>query len=245
MNWKEVSKTDDLSLVQKATAELDVNERDERRRTPLMLFLTNRMPINAIEILIEHGADLEALDKLGDTPLKKAVKFKQVDAISKLIDAGAKLDSPQGILATAWNAARIDKKLADLLLETKGAVRLTLKPEEQEVVDEVLYEESPYKKCETIKLLNSPEILHAIVNEYNWDDGPEPMLSVFHNPATPEITLLDMYELVEGDYWMDRDDLITEEEKRFKELAVALNERLERNPPLSKRRVLYESKGFC
>ncbi|MEK5171848.1 hypothetical protein NST63_01145 [Heyndrickxia sp. FSL W8-0496] len=30
MNWKEVSKTDDLSLVQKAAAELNVNERDER-----------------------------------------------------------------------------------------------------------------------------------------------------------------------------------------------------------------------
>ena len=54
MNWKEVSKTDDLSLVQKAVTELDVNERDERGRTPLMLFLTNRMPVEAIEILMEQ-----------------------------------------------------------------------------------------------------------------------------------------------------------------------------------------------
>lgn len=87
--------------------------------------------------------------------------------------------------------------------------------------------------CDKIEGINSLELLHAIVNEYNWDDGPEPMLSVFHNPATPEITLLDMYELLDGDYWMDRgnsfDKLNTEEEKRFKELAVALNERLERN----------------
>lgn len=76
-------------------------------------FLTNRMPVQAIEILIEHGAELEAQDKLGETPLKKAVKFKQVDAILMLIEAGAELDSPLGILATAWNAARTDKKLAD------------------------------------------------------------------------------------------------------------------------------------
>ncbi|MCH7323273.1 hypothetical protein LZ480_15460 [Solibacillus sp. MA9] len=59
------------------------------------------------------------------------------------------------------------------------------------------------------------------------------MLSVFHNPVTPEITLLDMYELLDRYYWIGRgnsDDLLnTKEEKRFKELAVALNERLKRN----------------
>ena len=83
MNWKEVSisKTKDLEMVQKAVAEQDVNEPDERGRTPLMLFLTNRMPIQAIELLIEKGAELEAEDKLGDTALKKAVKFKQPEAI--------------------------------------------------------------------------------------------------------------------------------------------------------------------
>lgn len=231
MRWKEVSKTDNLSLVHQAAMELDVNERDERGRTPLMLFLTNRMPVQAIEILIEHGAELEAQDKLGETPLKKAVKFKQVDAILKLIEAGAELDSPLGILATAWNAARTDKKLADLLLATKGAVRLSLTMEEQSFVEELLYEESQNKLCEKIAHINSPEILHAIVNGYNWDDGPEPMLSVFQNPATSEITLLDMYDLLDGDYWMDKRDshdlLNTDEEKRFTELAVALYKRLE------------------
>lgn len=235
MNWKEVSKIADLSQVQKAAAELDVNERDERGRTPLMLFLTYRMPVQAIEILIKHGADLEAQDKLGDTPLKKAVKFKQVEAILKLIEAGAQLNSSLGILDTAWNAARKDIKLADLLLETKGAVRLTLTPEEQEIVDEVLYEESQNKMCKRIERINSPVILHAIMNEYNWDDGPEPMLTVFHNPLTPEITLLDMYELLEGDYWLEKeetDDLDSAEEKRFKELAVRLKEKLGQINPM-------------
>ena len=126
LNWKDVSKTDYLSLVLKAAAELNVNERDERGRIQLMLFLTNRMPGQAIEILIEHGAELEAQAQLGDTPVKKAVKFQQIQALLKLIEAGTKLDSSLGILATAWNATRIDKKIADLLLETKGAVRLSL-----------------------------------------------------------------------------------------------------------------------
>lgn len=228
-NWKEISKIDDLLLVQKAAKELDVNERDEQVRTPLMLFLTNRMPVQAIEVLIEHGAELEIEDKLGDTALKKAVKFKQIDALLKLIEAGAKLDSPGGILSSAWNAARTDKKLADLLIKTKGAVRLSLTPEEQGIVDEVLYEESQDKVCDMIEQINSPELLHAIANEYNWDGGLEPMLSVFHHPATPEITLLDMFELIDGDYWMEQNELKTDEEKCYKELAVALNEKLERN----------------
>ncbi|MEO3944855.1 hypothetical protein [Gorillibacterium sp. CAU 1737] len=75
MNWKEVCKTKDIEDVRKAIAERDVNERDERGRTPLMLFLTGKMPLQAIELLIEHGADLEAVDRLGDSVLKKAVKF--------------------------------------------------------------------------------------------------------------------------------------------------------------------------
>lgn len=185
------------------------------------------MPGQAIEILIEHGAELEAQAQLGDTPVKKAVKFQQIQALLKLIEAGTKLDSSLGILATARNATRIDKKIADLLLETKGAVRLSLTLEKQSFVDEVLYEESLNKMCEKINQINSLELLHAIVNEYNYDDGPKPMLSVFHNPVPPESTLFGMYELIEGDYWMEKDELNTIEEKRYKELEVALNERWE------------------
>lgn len=235
MNWKDVSKAKDLEMVRKAVGELDVNERDERGRTPLMLFLTNRMPIQAIQLLTEHGADLEAEDKLGDTALKKAVKFKQTEAILKLIEAGAKLDSPRGILATAWNAARSDRKIADLLLETKGAVRLTLTAQEQKIADEVLYEESLEKMCEKIRRLNSPVLLQAVVNDYNWDDGPEPMLCAFENSAIPEIALLDMYELLEGDYWLEQDESElqkTAEGIRWKELASRLKEKLEQDPEL-------------
>ncbi|CAM3572628.1 MULTISPECIES: DUF4274 domain-containing protein [Paenibacillus] len=229
MNWKEVSKTKDLELVRKAAAELDVNETDERGRTPMMLFITNKMPVQMIEVLLEQGADLEAEDKLGDTALKKAVKFKQTEAIVKLIEAGAKLDSPRGILATAWNAARNDKNIADLLMETKGAVRLSLTEQEENIVDEVLYEEDQKKRCRKIRSIDSPVVLHAIVNGYNWDDGPEPMWCAFKNRAIPEITLLDMYELLDGDYWLDQEgtELCAQpEDRRWKELAVHLKVRL-------------------
>ncbi|WP_338114621.1 ankyrin repeat domain-containing protein [Paenibacillus faecis] len=167
MNWNEVSRTKDLETVRNAAAELDVNERDDRGRTPLMLFLTHRMPVEAIEVLLNAGADLEAEDRLGDTALKKAVKFKQKEAIRKLLEAGAKLNSPGGILATAWNAARGNKEIADMLLGTAGAVRLTLTPQEQEVVDDILYEESGKDMCDKIRRLDSPVLLHAVVNGYN------------------------------------------------------------------------------
>lgn len=231
MNWKEVSDTKDLDVVRKAIAELDVNEQDERGRTPLMLFLTNRMPLQAIELLIEQGAKLELEDKLGDTALKKAVKFNQPDALMKLIEAGAKLDSPRGILATAWNAAR-EKNLymADLLLNTEGAIRLLLTAQEEEIVDEILYEESLSRMSKKIRLLDSSVLLHAVVNGYNWDDGPEPMLAAFENSATPMITLIDMFDLMEGDYWLEKDESELQnsaEEMRWLELATRLKAKLE------------------
>ncbi|MDN4068773.1 DUF4274 domain-containing protein [Paenibacillus vini] len=235
MNWTEVSKTKDLEAVRIAVAELDLNERDERGRTPLMLFLTNRMPLQAIELLIRQGADLEVEDRLGDTALKKAVKFKQKEAIVKLLEAGVKLDSPQGILATAWNAARGSKEIADMLLETKGSVRLSLTPEEDDVLDDILYDESQESVCDKIRCLNSPVLLHAVVNGYNWDDGPGPMFCAFHNSALQEITMLDMYELLDGDYWLEQDDPAldgTTESQRWKELAAALKERLEQIHPI-------------
>lgn len=235
MNWKDVSKSTDMQVILRALEELDIEERDERGRTPLMLLLTNRAPIQAIASLIERGADLEAEDKLGDTALKKAVKFKQIDALKKLIDAGAKLDSRHGILATAWHAARYDSKLADLLLDTEGAVRLTLTAREQAIVDEILYEESIGEMCRKIQQLESSVILHAIVNGYNWDDGPEPMLCAFHNPNIQEISLLDMFELLEGDYWLSKDtsELHQDaEDLQWKALAAALDDRLQRNTHL-------------
>ncbi|MGA3674610.1 DUF4274 domain-containing protein [Lysinibacillus agricola] len=206
MDWLEVSKSKDIEIVRAGVNQLDPNERDARGRTPIMLFVTNRMPLEGIKLLLERNVELEVVDKLGDTVLKKAVKFKQVEVIKLLLEYGVELNSPKGILATAWNAARMNNTIADLLLNTKGAIRLTLDSEEQRKVDNILYEESLDKMSNMIRKLSSPVLLHAVVDGYNWDDGPEPMIAAFENPACAEITLLDMYELMDGDYWLEQDE---------------------------------------
>jgi len=83
--------------------------------------------------------------------------------------------------------------------------------------------------CQRISKVSSAVILHAIVNSYNWDDGPEPMLAALANPVCAPITMIDMYELMEGEYWL----AITEEEiassdwkRPWKEMALTLQEKL-------------------
>lgn len=230
MNWTEIAKSKDVETVRAAIEKLDVNERDAQGRTPLMVFLTNRMPLEAVELLIENGADLETEDKLGDTALKKAVKFKQFAALSKLIQAGAALNSPRGILATAWNEARKrGHDTADLLLETPGAVRLTLTEDEQAELDDIIYEESMEDMGRKISEIRSTVLLHAVVSGYNWDDGPQPMLAAFLNPACAEVTMLDQYELMEGDYWLDNEAESHQphsDDRLWRDLAERLRDRL-------------------
>ncbi|MEK4663108.1 DUF4274 domain-containing protein [Priestia sp. FSL H7-0729] len=228
MNWVEISKSKDVEQVRAAVGVLDINEQDNRGRTPLMLFLTNRMPTEAIRCLLESGPDLEVEDKLGDTALKKAVKFKQIEAIQLLLEHGVELDAPLGIQASAWNAARRNPDIADMLLNTKGAVRLNLTPAEQNIVDEILYEESPDKAAAVIRTLDSAIILHAIVNGYNWDDSPEPMIAACEHPQCADITRLDMAELLDADYWMEMDeDEVNEREDgpAYRQLAEQLSRR--------------------
>lgn len=229
MEWTEVSKSKDLEVVREAISKLDVNERDARGRTPLMLFITNRMPHEGVKLLLAQHIDLEARDKLGDTALKKAVKFKQKEVISLLLAKGVNLSEPEGITATAWFAAREHARIADLLVDTPGAIRLTLNAEEQQQADAILYEDSLNTMCQRISKVSSAVILHAIVNSYNWDDGPEPMLAALANPVCAPITMIDMFELMEGEYWLalTEEEIASSDWKRpWKEMALTLQEKL-------------------
>ena len=227
MNWQEIIKSQDIDQLRQAVQTLDINQKDERGRTSLMLLITNRSSLDVIQLLLEQQPDLEIEDKLGHTALKKAIKFKQTDAITALIQAGARLDSQQGILATPWNFARQQHTgMADMLLDTVGSVRsILLEPEEQQV-EAIVYEENMTVRCRRIEQLDSSVILHAVVHQYNWDDGPEPMLAVAKHPLCLYITKLDMYELMEADEWLAKEDQELAEHEEYplwKELALLLD----------------------
>ncbi|MED4886060.1 hypothetical protein MKY88_13765 [Lysinibacillus sp. FSL R7-0073] len=59
MKWAEVSKSKNFETVREAVNKLDVNEHDAQGRTPLMLFITNRMSMGGIELLLAQNIDLE------------------------------------------------------------------------------------------------------------------------------------------------------------------------------------------
>lgn len=227
LNWQDIIKRQDIEQLRQAVQTLDVNQKDERGRTPLMLLITNRSSLEAIQLLLERQPDLEIEDKLGHTALKKTIKFKQMAVITALIQAGARLDSEQGILATPWNFARQHHPgIADMLLDTVGSVRSIFLAQEEQQLDSILYEEDMAVVCRKIEQLDSSVILHAVVHQYNWDDGPEPMLTVANHPLCLSITKLDMYELLEADYWLAKEDQELaehEEYPRWKELALLLD----------------------
>ena len=73
----------------------DPNERDKFSRTALELLLARGGPIDLIRLLISHGADVNSQGE-HLTPLGTAIYYCRVDALSVLVDAGARLDIPVG-----------------------------------------------------------------------------------------------------------------------------------------------------
>ncbi|WP_411348793.1 DUF4274 domain-containing protein [Paenibacillus sp. WLX2291] len=231
LNWATISKTADADQLRIAVEQLDINQPDERGRTPLMLMITNRRPAELISLLLQQQPALEVSDKLGDTALIKAVNFKQYDLIPLLLQAGAKLDHPAGVLHSAWQEARTrhDLQATRLLSNTTGAVRLELTEQEQATVDTVVYQESVSAACQAAALLDDDVVLHAAAEQYNWDDSPAPMLIIARNPQCAWITLHTMYELLDSDYWLAMDEatlLQRDEGEPYKELAVLLQQKL-------------------
>ncbi|MBY7024659.1 hypothetical protein HYI08_05455 [Clostridium botulinum] len=173
----------------------DIDKQDSRGRTPLINSIVQRKAIDVIESIIMAGANLELIDKLGDTALKKAIKFKRIDVVELLIKHGVNIQS-ENIENSPWFFARKNKKIADILLGTKGAIRLTLSSDEENILEELLYNEDIDEICSKIENLDSPEILHAFILEFNYDDEWLPIVSVLKNDNCKEITAIEIIELL-------------------------------------------------
>lgn len=177
----------------------DIDKKDSRGRTTLINSIVQRKPIDIIESIIMEGANLELKDKLGDTALKKAIKFKRVDVVELLIKRGVNIQS-ENIENCPWFFARKNKKIADILLETKGSIRLTLSSDEENILEELLYNEDIDDICSKIENLDSPEILHAFILDFNYDDEWLPIITVLNNDNCKEITAIEIIELLtDGD----------------------------------------------
>ncbi|MGL5868122.1 ankyrin repeat domain-containing protein [Clostridium chrysemydis] len=176
-----------------------IDEKDSRGRTLLINAIVKREQVDSIESIIKSGANLELKDKLGDTALKKAIKFKRMDVVELLIKNGVNIQS-ENIEDSPWFFARKNKKIADILSETKGAIRLTLSKDEENILEELLYNEDIEDICSKIEKLDSKEILHAFILEYNYDDELLPVVTVLKNDNLKEITAIEIIELLtDGD----------------------------------------------
>ncbi len=164
--------------------------------TPLIYAIVKKVDIGMIKALLSMQPDLEQTDKMGDTALKKAIKFQNADCVQLLLENGANI-AYENIKDSPWYlASQISTEIADLLLQTKCAIRLTLQETEQEILDDLLYEEDMVLLCDKIKHLQSTEILYAFMCGFNYDDDTEPLWQVLQNPYCTEtvvVALLDMF----------------------------------------------------
>ena len=70
-------------------AESDTNIVDKNGNTCLMYALVRRCNLEILQAIIDHGADVNAINKQNITPLELASKTVNIDAIKLLLKAGA------------------------------------------------------------------------------------------------------------------------------------------------------------
>lgn len=206
----------------------DINQQDKYGRTPLHYAIIQRAPIEVFDTLIKLGANPNLEDKLQETALIKAIKFKDINAIQRLLFLGVPLDNSISIRNTPWFAARNTPEIADLMLNTKGSVRLTLTEEEEEVIDNLMYLEVK-EQVKNLYKLNTSVLIHAFVLNFNWDDDIEPMERILQHPYCQEITAIEMFDLADGEAWLQQQDFKYDYEKRYKQL---INNILEKFPSI-------------
>lgn len=121
--------------IQKAVNEEDVeklrvylrklgNDAEKGKTLNKMLFRAiNKNSPDMIELLIDHGALLDARNKEGNTPLSYAISFSKVDFFKILVDKGADINAPKHsksgyIIAPVHHAAQAKEvKILEILIQ--------------------------------------------------------------------------------------------------------------------------------
>lgn len=77
-------------LIRKGGASAPVNEKNGQQLTPLHI-AADRGATDLMEVLLKHGAKINALDGLGQTALHRASRVGQLGAVQTLLSYGADL----------------------------------------------------------------------------------------------------------------------------------------------------------
>ena len=100
----------------------DPNQKDAAGRTPL--WLCGWHDLSLVTLLVDHGAEVDARDGDGDTPLAAAARNGAKDAFAALLDAGADVDSENCDGQTPlFHAANFGRLEAVVRLLDRGAKR--------------------------------------------------------------------------------------------------------------------------
>jgi truncated hemoglobin YjbI len=91
-------------LLQRTSAQ--VNATHGVKRCTALHMAARRGNVEVIEALLDEGADIEARDSMGDTPLRRAVNCNKVEAARLLLARGADPHSPGSKRLTPIGAAR-------------------------------------------------------------------------------------------------------------------------------------------
>jgi ankyrin repeat protein len=83
-----------------------VNARDGVKHCTALHMAARRGNVEVAEMLLDSGADIEAPDSVGDTPLRRAVNCDKTDVATLLLARGADMHSKGSKGLTPSEAAR-------------------------------------------------------------------------------------------------------------------------------------------
>ncbi|HEY6411723.1 MAG TPA: ankyrin repeat domain-containing protein [Ktedonobacteraceae bacterium] len=89
-----------------AKAGANVNAQERLKHCTALHMAARRGNVPVAEALLDCGADLEARDKLGETPLRRAVNCGKTEMVAFLLSRGANVHTKGKSGLTPWQAAR-------------------------------------------------------------------------------------------------------------------------------------------
>jgi hypothetical protein len=92
-----------------------INVQDIHGKTPLYYASSQGHP-EIVTFLLDHGADIELANSLGERPLTKAVIFNHYSTVKILLEHGAMVNYKDKYCGTPLHAALLSKDITDMLL---------------------------------------------------------------------------------------------------------------------------------